>query len=142
MLLVSLNGCFLHSTYGPGYRVSLEVENLLPAKVEDMKSVELLLLKEGFTKKNNTSSDHLDCTHYFMPGQESAGQNSTGILCSICIHRKTNKSKHVVSVVVHNNYEGQKPALRQDIDRVSNLIFEALETQFGKGNVVIERHRT
>lgn len=44
--------------------------------------------------------------------------------------------------MVSNDWKGQEPALKQEIDRLADIFYKELSNHLGKENIHIERMRT
>ncbi len=134
-----LQGCFLHSVIGPGYAVDIKVTCNETLKIEDIKFLEDIVTTEGFKGKRVTPSDKWECVHFIKDKPQ------------IQVGYSYDREKHLVDnaqvirnlrVMVSNDWKGQEPALKQEIDRLADIFYKELSNRLGIENIHVERMRT
>lgn len=138
-LVLILHGCFLHSSIGPGYAVDIKVTESGTRTIKDIKFLEDVAKTEGFGGKRVSSYDKWECIHFI--------KDTPQIQVGFCYDIEQNLTHAVQGVrnlrlLVSNDWQGQKPALKQEIDRVGEVFYKELSARFGKENVKMERRRT
>jgi hypothetical protein len=141
---VGLQSCFLYSTVGPGYSVSIEVTNSIRPGTENNDFIDIALEKEKFTKDRVTSYEHETYILYTKKiNQPELGHPYIQVIFLTHFNERNPAAiSNTYRIIIHNDYEGQRLVLKQEIDRVSDILYNKLETRFGIGNVLIKRQRT
>lgn len=138
-VVLILYGCFLHPVIGPGYSVDIKVDNNETLKVRDIKFLEDIIAAENFIERRITGSDSRECIYYV--------KDKPQIQVGYCYDREkdlVNDTQGIrnLRVLVSNNWKGQNPELKQEIDRLTDIFYKKLSNRFGKENIQIERRRT
>ncbi len=150
--LLMLYGCFLYPVSGPGYTVTVSVLDAAHLKVVDVEFLDYVAVKEGFEQRRVTaSSDKWVCIHRERDLTEPRFQHLqqykfiTLGWCYDFLEGQQPDSKIYIKqfyVNIANVWQGQEPAIKQEIDRLGDVFYKALADRFGKENVKIERRRS
>ncbi len=139
VMFLLLNGCFLNSVIGPGYAVDIEVSDIVGLKYNDIRFIDDIIANEEFTVKRVTPSDKSECVHF--------AKDSPPVQVGYCYDIKRFSDDTIQGIrnfglLVSNDWEGKEPAIKQEIDRLGDVLYKALADRFGKENVKIERRRS
>ncbi len=151
-IFLILYGCFLHPVIGPGYTLSVSVADAAHLKLEDIDFLDHVAVKEGFGQRRPASlSDEWECIHYVRDLNEPQFQHLQQykfITLGWCYDFVKGQSSDIKRNIKHfnvgidNDWVGQDPTIKQEIDRLGDVFYKALVERFGKENVKIERRRT
>lgn len=144
-------GCLLNPIIGSGYAVSISVLDAARLKVADIEFLNHLAADERFgSRRVSSSSNRWECIHYYKDLDEPRFrhlQRYKFISLGYCYDflqplADTRGSIKQFYVTITNDWEGQEPSIKQEIDRLGDTIYKELTARFGKENVKVERRRT
>lgn len=149
LLSFLFGGCFLSSYIGSGYSAKIIVDNKTTFKSYDIKKLEDLVVNEGFIDRKEIESSENRKVIYYIKMLERGSQHSSelGMQLSITYSKlKTNNNLNDIilidSVKIFNHHVGNTQPLRDEIDRIAELIYEEIKKHGGKGMLKIVRDRT
>ena len=144
LVLCGCWGCLLHSWAGPGYSVDIQVSD---GAVRDRKDVELLekeLMEEGFIKKTVNTSGSITCLVGFksfaQPIEDALTDGVPWLLCFAAV--KSGPGISDLCFRIYDDRRGQSPAVKDEIDRVAEVVYQKWSTRFGKENITVAGFRT
>lgn len=139
-IILILPGCFLYSVIGPGYAVDIEVNANKELKIKDIAFLENIIIAERFMGKRITSADQRECVYFI--------KDEPQIQIGYCYDRDKKSLGDDVQIIknfrllISNYWKGQTPAIKQEIDRLAEIFYKELVTQFGAENTQMEKRRT
>jgi hypothetical protein len=147
IIVVASNGCFMHSAIGPGYTVDIMVVDSQAAAFADITHLEEIAIDENFDKRSS-SPDKRECLYFGRDLNEAHFGHLAYkfIILGICYDKAnltgTTQSVRNLRVFLNNDWQGQEPTIKQEIDRLGEVFYKELSDRFGKENVRMERRRT
>lgn len=148
-ILATLFGCVMNPIIGPGYAISISVENV--RFKEDIEFLDRTVANEGFGGRYVSSSPgKWKCVHYDrqLDGAKYQHlQKSKFISLGYCydfgaaLPDTKRQMKHFY-IDISNDAAGQDAAIKQEIDRLGEVFYKDFVNRFGKENVKVERRRT
>jgi len=148
IIVLLLNGCFLHPVLGSGYIVDIKVLEDITIEDKDIAQLQQIAKTEKFISKQTPSPDKRECLYFGNDLEASKFRhlNYRFIVLGYCYDKgkssDTDKVLGNLRVLIYNDWEGQDSVLKQEIDRLGDVFYGELAAKFGRANVKIERRRT
>lgn len=136
---IVLNGCLLHYSIGPGYNVYIKVADNKILTTNDVNFFDETITACGFINKRITPSDTWECANFIRDHPQ--------IQVGYCYDKGQHMPNSIQNIsrlrfVIGNDWKGQEPKLKEEIDNFGDVFYEKLIARFGKENVKIENRRT
>ena len=129
LLVASVESCLLYPIAGPGYAISIEV-NDPNFKKRNTAQFEEIAFRENFYLSQLAQETDWYCIYY-----RSSVEEYKLLTVWISYH----KNEHSLNVVVMNDWTGQK--MKEEIERIADLYIAAMAETYGMENVKVLRQR-
>jgi hypothetical protein len=135
-----LNGCFLDPVIGPGYLARMEVTDSDCTKGDNFEALGQVAAVEGFKKIQSHQDNERHAYYYIRNLNELEYRSVRHRFIQIWFSCGYKDSSLIVTVM--NDWDGQQPALKVEIDRLSDRYVEIWKQRAGEGAVKEIRKRT
>ena len=129
LTFVALQGCILYPIAGPGYWISIEVQDP-NFRRENSAQLEEIAVREHFAMMKSAEEPDWYSTYY-----DSSNDDYRLLQVMISYHQKDQSLR----VVVMNDWTGQR--MKEEIERVADLYIDAMGRTYGKENLRVLRKR-
>lgn len=143
-----LHGCPLYPVAGPGYAIDIRVVTSGVIDKEHIAHLEAVAATEKFVGKRISLSGNRTCLYFGRDLDEPKFRhlNYRFVDLGYCYDRESSltvdQGLRNLRVFIDNVWEGQKPPIKEEIDRLGDVFYGELAAKLGKENVRIERRRT
>ncbi|MHB8968804.1 MAG: hypothetical protein ACYC57_11210 [Thermoleophilia bacterium] len=141
----------MHPLTGPGYIVYISVLDNTYLKNTDIEFMDITAKNEQFSNRRMTSlSNNRECINYSkdLDGPKYQHlQQYKFLALGWCYDLgepagETQRNINHFHIIIANDWSGQEPTIRQEIDSLAEVFYKKLIVKFGKENVKMERRRT
>lgn len=151
VVIVMSYSCLLHPIIGPGYTLTVAVDDAALHKLGDIDFLDTVALREGFSQKRVAAlSAKWECIHYVkkLDGpQFQILQQYKFVNLYWCYDFEEstdgiNRPVKNLRLGIDNDWGGQESLIKQEIDRLGSVFYQELVSRFNSNNVRLERGRS
>jgi hypothetical protein len=121
----------------PGYVADIKTRNIIKSGVDTMEQV---LINQDFRLFSKRGPRKYGCVQYDKIATTDKRVNYPLVTVQIC-YTDVAASETIKDfrILITNEYEGQRPEIKNEIDRIADILYRELTTLAGKENVTIYR---
>lgn len=151
VVVVMSYGCLFHPIIGPGYTLTIAVDDAVHLKLTDIDFLDAAAFREGFSQKRVAAlSAKWECIHYVKkldgPQFQSLQQYKFVNLYWCYDFEESadgiNRPVKNLRLGIDNDWGGQESLIKQEIARLGSVFFQELVRRFNSSNVRLERGRS
>lgn len=140
VFFLSLNGCVFPVMWSnPGFMIDIDVEKI---KKEQILTLESLLINQDYNLFSARRKDKR-CVQYSKIITTDKQTEHPVVDVLLCYDENKELDKIAkFGVLIINAWEGQRPEIKNEINRIGNIMYDELTTMVGKDNISIKRKTT
>jgi hypothetical protein len=124
----------------PGFMIDIEAEEI---NKKDIEILELSLKDQNYSLFSTREKENFGCNQYSKAITADEQIKHPAVTVLICYDDNKELGRITkFGILIMNEWEGQKPQIKQEIQRIGNILYAELIELVGKENVTIERKAT